>query len=300
MEKGMLVYYIQQLINALSLGGLYALLALGMGIVIGIMRLINFAYGEMITIGAYTIFILVTHNTPWLLAIPFALLMATLGSICLERVAFRPLRSATPVVLLLSSFAVSSLLQNTFLLAVSPRAQGVPTPAWVSQVAQIGPFSIPVVRIITLVVTGLILVGLALFLKGNDLGIAMRAAARDFEAVRILGISADVVIAMAFGISGALAGTVAVLDVARNGVVYPAMGFALLLKAFVAAVIGGMNNLKGLVLGGFVLAFIEIGLQAVLPRDALVFRDAIVFGVVILIMLYKPEGLWGRPTEGIG
>jgi branched-chain amino acid transport system permease protein len=189
---------------------------------------------------------------------------------------------------------VSSLLQNAFLLVVSPRPQGVPTPDWVSQVMQIGAFSVPVVRIMTLVVTGVCLLAFSQFLSRTDLGIAMRAAAQDFEAVRLMGIRADTVIAIAFAISGALAGTVALLDVSRNGVVQPTMGFGLLLKAFVAAVIGGLDNPRGLVLGGFLLAFIEVGLQAVLPSEALVFKDAIVFGAVVLIVLIKPEGLWAR------
>jgi branched-chain amino acid transport system permease protein len=293
------VYYIQQLINALSLGGLYALLALGMGIVIGIIGLINFAFGEMIAIGGYTVFFMLGLDAPWIAIVPVSIMTATLGSLALERVAFRPLRRADPIVLLLSSFAVSTLLQNTFLMVVSPRPQGVPTPDWVSQVLQIGAFSVPVVRIMTLVVTAVCLLAFSQFLNRTDLGIAMRAAAQDFEAVRLMGIRADTVIAIAFAISGALAGTVALLDVSRNGVVQPTMGFGLLLKAFVAAVIGGLNNPRGLVLGGFLLAFIEVGLQAVLPSGALVFKDAIVFGAVVLIVLIKPEGLWARKTGAL-
>ena len=204
-----MIYYGQQLINALSLGGLYALLSLGMGVVIGIIGLINFAFGEMIAIAGYTIFFMVGAGIPWLAVLPVSILTATVGSLLLERVAYRPLRRANPIVLLLSSFAASSLLQNTFLLAVSPRPQGVSTPAWVSQVIAMGPFSVPVVRILTLIVTSLCLLSFALFLSRTDIGIAMRAAAQDFEAVRLMGIRANVVIAVAFGISGALAGIVA-------------------------------------------------------------------------------------------
>lgn len=292
-------YYVQQLINALSLGGLYALLALGMGFVIGVLNLINFAFGEMIAIGGYTMFFLLTIHTPWIIVIPTSILTATIGSILLERVAFRPLREANPIVLLLSSFAVSSVLQNSLLLMVSPRAQGVPTPDWVSSVIHWGQFSIPIVRLLTLGVTIICLVVLVAFLNRTNIGIAMRGASQDFEMVRLLGIKANLVFSVAFAISGALAGTTALLDVARNGVVQPTMGFILLLKAFVGAVIGGLDNLRGLVLGGFLYAFIEVGLQAILPSDALVFKDAMAFGVVILIILYRPEGLWARKKENI-
>jgi branched-chain amino acid transport system permease protein len=295
----MSAYYIQQLLNALSLGGLYALLALGLGIVFSILTLINFAYGELVAIGGYTMFFLLTKGVSWAVVIPATLLAVVLGSILMERVGFRPVRGASPATLLLTSFAISSILQNSFLIAVSPRAQGVPTPSWVSDVLSMGPYTIPVVRLLTLGVAVLCLAGLILFLKRFEYGIAMRAAAKDFVTVRLMGIHADAVVALAFGISGVLAGVVALLYVARNGVVDPTMGFSLLLKAFIAVVIGGLGSLTGAVIGGFLLAFIEVGLQAMLPTDALVFRDALAFAMVILLLLFRPEGLMGSRREGL-
>jgi branched-chain amino acid transport system permease protein len=292
-------YYVQQLLNALSLGGLYALLALGLGIVFSILNLINFAYGELVAIGGYTMFFLLTKGVSWTIVIPATLFAVIAGSILMERVGFRPVRGASPATLLLTSFAISTILQHSFLITVSPRAQGVPTPGWMSEVISFGSYTIPSVRLLTLGATALCLVGLLFFLRRFDYGIAMRAAAKDFVTVRLMGIRANAVVTLAFGISGALAGVVALLYVARNGVVDPTMGFSLLLKAFIAVVIGGLGSLIGAVIGAFLLAFIEVGLQALLPTNALVFRDALAFALVILLLLFRPEGLMGSRQEGL-
>lgn len=290
-------YYAQQVVNALSLGGLYALLALGLGIVFNILGLINFAYGELVAIGGYVLFVLLGAGVPLAVALPACVLVALLAGLLMERVAFRPVRGASGVTLLLTSFAVSSILQNSFLIAVSPRAQGVPTPDWASGVVQIAGIGVPVVRLVTMVVTVGCLLGLLVFLRGSDIGIAMRAAAEDFTAVRLMGIKANRVVAWAFAISGTLAGIISVLVVAQTGVVYPTMGVPLLFKAFIAAVMGGLGSLAGAVAGGFLLAFIEVGLQATLPEGALAFRDAFVFAVVVLVLLVKPEGLLAGKRE---
>jgi branched-chain amino acid transport system permease protein len=292
-------YYIQQLLNALSLGGLYALLALGLGMVFSILSLINFAYGELVAIGGYTMFFLLSKGVSWAIVVPATLMAVIAGSIAMERIGFRPVRGASPATLLLTSFAISSILQHSFLIAVSPRAQGVPTPRWVSDVVALGPYTIPAVRLLTLGATVVCLLGLVVFLRRFEYGIAMRAAAKDFVTVRLMGIRADSVVVLAFGISGALAGVVALLYVARNGVVEPTMGFSLLLKAFIAIVIGGLGSLTGAVVGGFLLAFIEVGLQAMLPTGALVFHDALAFALVILLLLFRPEGLLGSRRDSL-
>jgi len=290
-------YYIQQLINAISLGGLFALLTLGLAMVFNILGLINFAYGELVALGGYWMYLALNRGVPAIVVIPTTILIVALGAILMERVAFRPFRG-TGVTLLITSFAVSSMMQNTFLMTVSPRAQGVPTASWTNQLVDIGPFEVPIIRLITIGVAGVCLFALLLFLRRSSMGLAMRGASEDFEAVRLMGIKANRVIAVAFGISGALAGVSALLVVAQTGVVEPTMGLALLLSAFIASVLGGLGSLVGAVVGAFLLAAIQVGFQALLPAGLLPFRDAFTFGVVALVLLVRPQGLFGTPLEG--
>ncbi len=290
-------YYIQQLINAISLGGLFALLTLGLAMVFNILGLINFAYGELVALGGYWMYLTLDRGVPAIVVIPTTVLVVALGAILMERVAFRPFRG-TGVTLLITSFALSSMLQNTFLMTVSPRAQGVSTSTWTNELVSIGPFEVPIIRLITIGVAALCLIALLFFLRRSNMGLAMRGASEDFEAVRLMGIKANRVIAVAFGISGALAGVSALLVVAQTGVVEPTMGLALLLSAFIASVLGGLGSLVGAVVGAFLLAAIQVGFQAMLPAGLLAFRDAFTFGVVALVLLVRPQGLFGTPLEG--
>jgi branched-chain amino acid transport system permease protein len=290
-------YYIQQVINAVSLGGLFALLTLGLAMVFNILGLINFAYGELVALGGYWMYLTLNSGVPAIVVIPTTILVVAVGAILMERIAFRPFRG-TGVTLLITSFAISSMMQNAFLITVSPRAQGVHTAAWTNELVSVGRFEVPVIRLITIGVAALCLVALLFFLHRSNMGLAMRGASEDFDAVRLMGIRANRVIAVAFGISGALAGVTALLVVAQTGVVEPTMGLALLLSAFIASVLGGLGSLVGAVVGAFLLAAIQVGLQALLPQGLLAFRDAFTFGVVALVLLVRPQGLFGTPVEG--
>ncbi len=292
-------YYLQQVVNAISLGGLYALLTLGLAIVFNILGLINFAYGELVAIGAYGMYFALDRGVPWALVVPATIVLVTVAAVLMERVGFRPFRRGDPVILLITSFALSSMLQNGFLLGVSPRAQGVTTPAWTSEVVRWGSFDVPIIRLITIAVALVCLVALLLFLRRVDMGLAMRAASEDFEAVRLMGIRANRVVAWAFLISGALAGVGALLVVAQTGVVEPTMGLPLLIDAFIASVLGGLGSLSGAVAGAFLLAALQVGFQTVLPEGLLAFREAFTFGVVALVLLFRPLGLFGRVPEGV-
>ena len=278
-------------INALSLGSLYALMALGLAIVYGILRLVNFAYGELVMVGGYTLLVLGAGWMPWVIVAILAVAMAVITSLLLERVAFRPVRNASANTMLVTSFAVSVLLQNTALLLVSPRAQAVALPSIFTQNITVGGLTISTMNILTLVVCFTLLGLLTLFLTRSLLGIALRAAADDFTMTRLLGIPANRVIATAFAISGGLAGVVAIIWTGRVGSVTPSMGLTPVLIAFVATVIGGMESLVGAVVGGFLLGILTVGLQSVLPQNLLDFRQALVFGIVILVLLFRPQGL---------
>lgn len=282
---------IQQILNALSLGGTYALLALGLAVVFSVLGLINFAHGELMTIAGYTLFFAISAGLPLWLAVPAALAAAALAAVLMERIAFRPLRGANGTTLLLTSFAVSGILQVVFQATISARPRPVPVPEALAGAVAIGPYHLGVIQLLSIVTTVAMVGLLGLFLRRTLIGLAIRAASIDFPMTRMMGIRANAVIATAFAISGLLAGVSGLLWVAQRGSVDPLMGFLPVLKAFIAAILGGIGSLPGAVIGGFCLGFIEIGLQALLPDPVLPFRDAVALLLVILLLLCRPQGL---------
>ena len=288
---------VQQLINALSLGSTYALLALGLAMVFSILGLVNLAHGELVTVAAYTMYLENEHGVAFAVQVPSAIVAAGVAAVLMERLAFRPLRGASFLTLLLASFAVSVIIQNLFLSIISPRQKGVPLPNLLNEAIHIGSYTIGWLPVITTITCAAALGILTLFLRRSVQGLGMLAASQDFQVTRLMGIPANRVIASAFAISGMLAGVAAIFVLARRGTVEPDMGFTPVLKAFIASVIGGLGSLVGAVLGGFVLAGIEVGLDATLPNGALPFRDAFALLIVIVILYFRPEGLLGRVAE---
>ncbi len=287
---------LQTLIDAISLGSLYALLALGLALVFGIMNLINFAHGDLITLGGYTLFFLA--GMPLVGAIVAVIMVVIILALGMDRIAFRPVRKANPTTLLVTSFGVSFLIQNLVILTIGPlpKAVGLPTDLLVP-ISILG-LEIAKLNLITLAVTVFLLVALVMLLQKSALGIQMRAAAEDFTTARLMGIKADKVIAAAFALCGLLAGVVSVLWIGQMGTVNPVMGVEPTVMAFTAIVIGGMGSLPGAALGGFLVGFITIALQAWLPLDIRVYRQAILFAIVIIFLLTKPGGLMPLKTAG--
>jgi branched-chain amino acid transport system permease protein len=281
--------FIQHVIDALTYGSQFALYALGIALIFGIMGLINFAHGELIMIGAYTI-VLIGHP-PWPVMVIATIGMAIVFALAMERTAFRPLRGANPATLLIASFAVSYGLQNLAILTEGSASQGVSVSTWLSESFQIGSVSIRKLDLVTVGVTVVLLIALGLFLQRTRMGVQMRAAAEDFRMARILGVKANTVIATAFGISGLLAGIGAYLLVAQTGQVAPDLGSNPVLYAFVATVLGGMGSLRGAVLGGYVFGAIFVALQSYLPLELRSYRDAFAFAAVIVMLLVRPQGL---------
>lgn len=288
--------FLQQLVNALSLGGTYALLALGLAVVFSIMGLINFAHGELMTATGYGLCFALFFGLPFGLAVVVALAVGIALVLLMERTAFRPVRGASGTTLLLTSFAVSGILRVLFQNFISARPQPVPMPMSLSGTIEIGSVHIGIIQAISILATVIMLVGLNLFLRTTVLGRAMRAASEDFAIVRLMGIRANAVVATAFAISGLLAGVAGILWVAQRGSVDPLMGFLPVLKAFIAAIIGGLGSLSGAVAGGFLLGFIEVFLQAYLPEALLSYRDAFTILLVIGVLLFAPQGLLARKT----
>jgi branched-chain amino acid transport system permease protein len=289
---------VQFTIDVLSLGGAYALMALGLVVVFGILRLVNFAYGELIMVAGYTMYLVSGAGLPWLVMAGCAVVMAVLAGIATDYVAFRPVRAQSVTAVLITSFAFSTLLQNAALLFISPRPRVVPLPDVFSRTVEIAGVITPVRNLITIAVAVVMLVLFSWLMRATVLGIAMRAAATHFTMARMLGVPANLIISSAFAISGLLAGTVSLLWIGRIGTVVPGIGLEPLLVAFIATVIGGMRSLTGAVVGGFVLALIDTTLNYNLPQDLLKFRDAFTFSLVILILLWRPEGLIRGPATG--
>lgn len=286
---------VQTFVDAVSVGGLYALTALGIGLIFGVMRLINFAHGELIMIAGYTL--LLFFGQPIAVAMIAAFIAAVALALATERAAFRPLRNADPATLLISSFAVSFFLQKTLILFVGSRPKGVDfLPVLGRQVELLG-VRLQSLQIVTIVVSAALLGGLTWFLQATRLGLQMRAAAEDFRMARVLGVRANRVIAVAFALSGILAAAVSCLVVAQTGIVQPRMGLQLVIIAFVGTVIGGLGSLTGAALGGFLVGAGTILLQALLPPDLRVFREAFVFIAVTLVLLFRPQGLF--PARGL-
>jgi branched-chain amino acid transport system permease protein len=285
----------QILVDALSVGGLYALTALGIGLIFGVMRLINFAHAQLITIAGYAVLLLLTESPT--LAVLGAIVGAALLALLVERTAFRPLRGADPATLLIASFAVSFFIEKMMVMLVGSRPKGVDfLPGLAGQVELAG-IRLQLLQLVTIVVSLALLVGTTWFLKSTRLGLEMRAAAENFRMAEVLGVRANRVIATAFAISGLLAAAVACLFVAQTGLVQPRMGLQLVIIAFVGTVIGGLGSLPGAAFGGFLVGVATILLQALLPPDLRAFREAFLFLVVTVVLLVRPQGL--IPARGL-
>ncbi len=292
-----LTEFIQQLVNAASLGSIYALLALGLSMVFGVLGMLNFAYGELVTICGYTMLFATRAGAPFAVAALLGVVAAIVASVLMELVAFRPLRNASFVTLLFTSFAVAELLQNLFRQAISPRPKGIPVPTLFDEALSLGPIRIGVLPLLTAVVGAVSLTALTLFMRRSRAGVAMRAASQDFVTARLMGVRANRVISLAFALSGLLAGIAGVFWIARTTSVNPSTGFVPILEAFIASVIGGLGNLGGAVLGGLFLGFLEVFLQALLPSGLLPYAQAVALLVVVAVLYVRPQGLFGRRLE---
>jgi branched-chain amino acid transport system permease protein len=287
---------IQHLFDAASLGGIYALAALGIGLIFGIMGLINFAHGDFFMIGAYVIFLM--SGRPVLVVTATTIVVVILLALATDRFVFRPIRGAEGAILLTASFGLSYLLENIVFMIFGGRPKAVDFGHGLVESVTIGGVRISQLDIFTIAMTAVLLIGLTLFLRKTRYGTEMRAAASDFRMARLLGIRANRVVATAFALSGALAAAVSFLLVVRAGAVSPHMGLMPVLFAFLATIIGGMGNLPGAALGGFILGFVSVGLQVVLPPDLVQYRDAFLFALVTISLALFPGGLMPGRQRG--
>ncbi len=286
--------FLQNLANAIAVGSLYALIAVGYTMVYGILRLINFAHGDIFMMAAYfTFFGIAVFHLPWYFACIFVIVLTASLGMLIERVAYRPLRDAPKDSVLVSAIGVSFLLENlaTYLFTGKPKA--FPDFMGLMSTITLGSVTIQKVALVVPVVLIVCITILLFIINKTKLGMAMRAVSKDYEIARVMGININFVIAATFGIGSSLAAVGVLLWGMKYPQVSPMMGVMPGLKCFVAAVIGGIGNIKGAVLGGFILGLIEVMLVAFL-QPLTGYRDAFAFILLILVLLVKPTGLIGE------
>lgn len=291
---------LQVLFDALSLGSLYALGALGIALIFGVMRLVNFAHGDYIAFCVFAMLwpsidaaaIVFAGNLPTVILVPFILAVGAGLSVLSEIVVFRRFRNANPATMMIASFALGFVIKYFLLMLYSSRPKSIDLWSNLTQQIEIAGARIPPLQVITIGVTILILLALTAFLKRTRFGLEMRAAAENFTMARMLGVRANRVIMLAFAVSGMLAAAVGLILVTQTGTVDIQMGANLMLVAFVATVIGGLGSLPGAVLSGYLIGAATVIMQVVLPPDARPFRDAFVYGAVIVMLIWRPNGLF--------
>jgi branched-chain amino acid transport system permease protein len=288
--------FMQHMVNGISLGSLYALLAIGYTMVYGILRLINFAHGDIFMIGTYIAFYGMTaFLLPWWAAFILALLLTAAFGIALERLAYRPLRNSPRISIMISAIGASFLIENLAIVLFGGRPKAFPIAPVFAKIFKFGGVSVVSVQLIIPVVTLIFLAILVYIVNHTKTGMAMRAVSKDYEAARLMGIDVDIIITFTFGMGSLLAAVGGVLWVLKYPQLIPLMGMMPGLKCFIAAVVGGIGSIKGAVLGGFILGLGEIMIVALLP-SLTGFRDAFAFVLLIVILLVKPSGLMGKTT----
>ncbi len=283
--------FLQQLINGLSVGSIYAVIALGYTMVYGIIKLINFAHGEIMMMGAYFAFVTaVTIGMPFYMVLIVSMLIAAILGLSIEYVAYKPLRNAPRISALITAIGISLFLQNLALVVFKPEPKVMPA-IIPKQPILIGNLQIGTVTIVTILLSVIFMILLDQFIKKTKPGKAMRAVSQDKEASILMGINVNRTISLTFAIGSALGAFGGVLYSIAYTQVYPTMGIMPGLKAFVAAVLGGIGLLPGAMLGGFVIGMIETISKAYISSQ---WSDAIVFGILIIVLIVKPTGILGK------
>lgn len=290
-------FFIQNLVNGISLGSLYALLAIGYTMVYGILRLINFAHGDIFMLGAYLSFYVMTLTSlPWWAAFLIATIFTGLLGIVLERTAYAPLRQEARINVLISAIGASFLLENLAILVFGGRPQPFPVPEVLDRSIKVGQVSFNIIQVVIPVVTAILLLVLHFVVNKTKTGMAMRALATDYEASDLMGININLIISVTFLIGSLLAAVGGILYACRYPQLLPLMGMMPGIKCFIAAVIGGIGNMTGAVVGGMILGMAEIMIVGFLPslND---YRDGFAFIILILILIIKPTGIFGSTAK---
>lgn len=286
--------FLQHLANGISLASLYALIAIGYTMVYGILRLINFAHGDIFMMSAYFAFYaMATFTMPWYISFLIAIILTGILGVFVERAAYRPIRNAPKISILISAIGVSFLLQNLAIVIFGGVPKPFPQIELFTKIIKIGDVTLQRLTIIIPIITVIILFALLYLINKTKIGMAMRAVSKDYETAALMGININRTISITFGIGSILAAVGGLMWSSKFPNLMPLMGVMPGLKCFIAAVIGGIGDVKGAVIGGFILGIGEIMLVAFMPALS-GYRDAFAFILLIIILLFKPTGIMGE------
>ncbi|MEA4960648.1 branched-chain amino acid ABC transporter permease [Lutispora sp.] len=285
--------FMQHLANGISLGSLYALIAIGYTMVYGILRLINFAHGDIFMMATYFAFFGVLFGMKWYFAFPVTIILTALLGMLVEVLAYRSLRDAPKISILISAIGASFLIENLAIVIFGGRPKAFPTPPILTSVVQMGNISVQRLTFMIPIVTVVLLLALSYLINKTKTGMAMRAVSKDHETARLMGVNVDRTISVTFGIGSALAAIGGIMWGLKFPQIQPLMGVMPGLKCFIAAVIGGIGSISGAVAGGFILGIGEIMLVAFF-QSLTGYRDAFAFILLIVILLFKPTGIMGE------
>ena len=284
-------YYIDLLLSGITVGSLYALIAIGYTMVYGILRLINFAHGDIFMMAGFFM-VYISASMPMAVAIPVVLIMTVALGLLIERAAYKPLRSAPRMSVMISAIGVAYLLQNLATYITGGLARPYPEIPFLKGTFMLGALKIKIITVVTPLLTILLVIALVIFINHTKTGMAMRAVSRDFDTARLMGIKVNNIISVTFIIGSFLAGVGSILYFSNYGQVSPTIGAMPGLKAFVAAVFGGIGSIPGAVLGAYIIGICESLIKA---NDAIaIFSNAFTFALLILVLLFKPNGMFGE------
>ena len=284
-------YYIDLLLSGITVGSLYALIAIGYTMVYGILRLINFAHGDIFMMAGFFM-VYISASMPMAVAIPVVLIMTVALGLLIERAAYKPLRSAPRMSVMISAIGVSYLLQNLATYITGGLARPYPEIPFLKGTFMLGALKIKVITVVTPLLTILLVIALVLFINHTKTGMAMRAVSRDFDTARLMGIKVNNIISVTFIIGSFLAGVGSILYFSNYGQVSPTIGAMPGLKAFVAAVFGGIGSIPGAVLGAYIIGICESLIKS--NNSIAIFSNAFTFALMILVLLFKPNGMFGE------
>jgi len=294
MTQMTLTIFIQHLINGISLGSLYALIAIGYTMVYGILRLINFAHGDLIMIASYVAFYSVALFTlPWYISFILAILLTMGLGMTIERAAYRPLRNSPRITILISAIGASYLLENAGVVVFGGRNKAFQVPSFFSKINTIKGVNVVNLTFIIPIITIIMLAVLLYLINYTKLGMAMRSVAKDYDTSSLMGIDVNKIISATFGVGSGLAAVGGLMWAMKFPQLFPFMGLMPGIKCFIAAVVGGIGNITGAVIGGFILGLSEILIVAFMPELS-GYRDAFAFILLIMILLFKPTGIMGE------
>ena len=292
-----MIFFLQNLIDAVSLGCLYALFALSIAMIFGVARIVNFANGDLMTVGGFSLLLSGAIGSVPTLVVGFAAVIVL--SLAMERFAFRKIIKAPMPTLMVMSLGVSLLIQNILLIIFGSRPKGVLFAAFLTEPLRLGDLRISALNVVTIVVLAVMGGGLVYVLKRTSVGVQLRAAAEDFQMARLVGVRANWVVAASFALSGIMAAASGMILALQLGTASYNLGGRAVILGFIATVLGGLGSIAGAALGGFIIGFATVMAQIFLPEAVSPFRDSFVYAAVILVLLFRPQGLFIAFGRGV-